>query len=218
MPRAVDGLFDRVASFEALYGAALRAAAGKRRVPMLAAFLANLEKEILRLERQSRQGVWRPGRYVEIEVTDPKRRLVSAAPFRDRVVHHALHSVVAPLSSAPYFALFADDPARLEAWRVRAAAFLARRRLSLHPASAGNRNDNIGFRVASTLRCRNRRGHGRGGCAWVRPGPAMMRRRPPDRRRRHTRRPSWPSGRRVPAARSKRHAGWRVPVDGTGAR
>jgi retron-type reverse transcriptase len=32
-----------------------------------------------------------------IEVSDPKRRLVSAAPFRDRVVHHALCAVVCPI-------------------------------------------------------------------------------------------------------------------------
>ena len=32
------------------------------------------------------------------------------------------------------FALFADDPVRLEAWRVRAGRFLEGRRLSLHPA------------------------------------------------------------------------------------
>ena len=28
---------------------------------------------------------------------DPKRRIVSAAPFRDRVVHHALCAVIEPL-------------------------------------------------------------------------------------------------------------------------
>ena len=97
MRRARDGLFADVASFEALYAAALRAVAGKRRTPVPAAFLANLEKEVLRLERELRSNRWRPGRYVEIEVTDPKRRLVSAAPFRDRVVHHALHAVITPL-------------------------------------------------------------------------------------------------------------------------
>ncbi len=97
MPRVRDGLFDGVASFEALGAAALRAVAGKRRTPVPAAFLANLETEVLRLERELRAGSWRPGRYVEIEVTEPKRRLVSAAPFRDRVVHHAVHAVVAPL-------------------------------------------------------------------------------------------------------------------------
>jgi retron-type reverse transcriptase len=30
-------------------------------------------------------------------VRDPKRRVVSAAPFRDRVVHHALIHVISPL-------------------------------------------------------------------------------------------------------------------------
>ena len=95
-PRA-DGLFDRVAAFDALCAAALRAAAGKRRAPGPAAFLTNLEPEVLRLERELRAGTWRPGGYVSFEVRDPKRRLISAAPFRDRVVHHALHAVIAPL-------------------------------------------------------------------------------------------------------------------------
>ena len=40
-------------------------------------------------------GRWRPGGYVTIQVRDPKPRMVSAAPFRDRVVHHALCHVVA---------------------------------------------------------------------------------------------------------------------------
>lgn len=38
-----------------------------------------------------------PGPYHEFEVLDPKRRLVSAARFRDRVVHHAPCNVVGPL-------------------------------------------------------------------------------------------------------------------------
>ena len=97
MPRRSDGLFAGIATFEALHAAALRAVPGKRRTPVPAAFLANLETETLRLERRLQAGTWRPGGYVEIEVTEPKRRVVSAAPFRDRVVHHALHAVVAPL-------------------------------------------------------------------------------------------------------------------------
>ena len=91
--RRADDLFDRIATFEALCAAALRAAAAKRRVPGPAAFLANLETEVLGLERELRAGTWRPGGYVSFEVRAPKRRLISAAPFRDRVVHHALHAV-----------------------------------------------------------------------------------------------------------------------------
>lgn len=38
-----------------------------------------------------------PGPYKQFYVTDTKRRLISAAPYRDRVVHHALMNVIAPL-------------------------------------------------------------------------------------------------------------------------
>ena len=79
-PRA-DGLFDRIATFGALCAAASRAALGKRRGPGPAAFLANLETEVLRLERELRSGTWRPGGYVSFEIRDPKRRTSSAAPF-----------------------------------------------------------------------------------------------------------------------------------------
>jgi RNA-directed DNA polymerase len=56
----------------------------------------------LRLERQLRDGSYRPGRYVTIEVRDPKRRLVSAAPFRDRLMHHSLCAVIQPIFEAGF--------------------------------------------------------------------------------------------------------------------
>ena len=97
MPARARNLFDSIASFAALRKAALRAAKGKRGKPGAAAFLANLEKEVLRLERELRLGSYRPGRYTVIEVFDPKHRMVSAAPFRDRVVHHAFCAVCEPI-------------------------------------------------------------------------------------------------------------------------
>ena len=97
MPGRKRDLFDAIASFPALWEAARRAARGKRSKPGAAAFLANLEKEVLRLERELLSGCYRPGRYKTIEVFDPKHRIVSAAPFRDRVVHHAFCAVVEPV-------------------------------------------------------------------------------------------------------------------------
>jgi RNA-directed DNA polymerase len=85
-----------------LYAAAHRAIKGKRKKPGAAAFFANLERELLALERQLRAGDYRPGRYTAFEVNDPKRRIVSAAPFRDRVVHHALCAVVEPIFEAGF--------------------------------------------------------------------------------------------------------------------
>ena len=77
--------------------AAGRAIKGKRRKPGAASFMANLETEVLRLERELRSGTYRPGRYTVIHVRDPKPRMVSAAPFRDRVVHHAFCAVAEPI-------------------------------------------------------------------------------------------------------------------------
>lgn len=91
------GLFDAIAAFPALLTATRRAAAGKRTAPGVAAFLAGQETEALRLERELRSGSYRPGRYRTIEIFDPKHRIVSAAPFRDRVVHHALCAVCEPI-------------------------------------------------------------------------------------------------------------------------
>jgi RNA-directed DNA polymerase len=97
MPLRHDHLFGRIANFQALHAAARRAVKGKRKKPGAAAFFANLEGELLALERQLRAGIYRPGRYVAFAVNDPKKRIVSAAPFRDRVVHHALCAVVEPI-------------------------------------------------------------------------------------------------------------------------
>ena len=102
MPKRHDNLFEQIANFKALREAALRAAAGKRAKPRVAAFLANLEKQCLRLERELQQGTYTPGRYSAFWVREPKKRMVSAAPFRDRVVHHALMAVIEPIFEAGF--------------------------------------------------------------------------------------------------------------------
>ncbi len=80
-----------------LFDAAGRAAAGKRSRPDVAAFRANLEGELYRLQRQLTNGSYRPGPYHIFRIVEGKPRLISAAPFRDRVVHHALTNIVEPI-------------------------------------------------------------------------------------------------------------------------
>jgi RNA-directed DNA polymerase len=100
--RRHDRLFDGIANFQALFAAYRRAVKGKRKKPGAAAFSVNLEHELLDLERELRNGSYKPGRYTVIEINDPKKRLVSAAPFRDRVVHHALCAVLCPIFEAGF--------------------------------------------------------------------------------------------------------------------
>ena len=104
MPKRHDDLFDSFANFAALRLAAKRALKGKRKKTGAALFQFNLEKELLRLVRELHAGTYRTGRYTEILLTKPKQRLVSAAPFRDRVVQHALLDSVAPIFEKGFIA------------------------------------------------------------------------------------------------------------------
>lgn len=89
-------VFDRLCSWENLLAAFRLAARGKRGRPNVAAFEVRLEDQLLELQCQLSDGSYRPGPYASFWIHEPKRRLISAAPFRDRVVHHALCQVIEP--------------------------------------------------------------------------------------------------------------------------
>ncbi len=93
-------LFDSATSFFALRAAARRAALGCSRSFGAASFLCELETEVLRLQRELHSGIYRPGPFHTFPIRDPKPRLISAAPFRDRVVHHALCATILPTLEA----------------------------------------------------------------------------------------------------------------------
>jgi RNA-directed DNA polymerase len=92
----VTACFENIASFENLYLVFLKARRGKRQQESVAGFERHLESELFQLQEELLGQRYRPGPYRSFYRTESKRRLISAAPFRDRVVHHALVSVVEP--------------------------------------------------------------------------------------------------------------------------
>src|SRR5271157_4663221 len=93
MKRAGD-LWPQVVSWDNLLASALAAAQGKKKRPDVARFLFRLEPNLCDLQRKLQTGNYTPGGYRTFWIHDPKARLISAAPFRDRVVHHALTRVL----------------------------------------------------------------------------------------------------------------------------
>ena len=89
-------LFRQLYDVGYLIDCARRAARGKRRRPEVARFLLDLEPNCFALADALYEGSWRPGPYRAFWIRDPKRRQISAAPFADRVVHHALVGVLEP--------------------------------------------------------------------------------------------------------------------------
>lgn len=90
-------LFESVCSFENVMAAAKSALKGKRLRQPGADFLANLEPNVIDLCDELTAETYQPGAYRYFEIHEPKQRLVAAAPFRDRVVHHAIVRVIEPL-------------------------------------------------------------------------------------------------------------------------
>ena len=98
MPKSYRHLFEHMTTFEALHAAYRRARRGKRRRPDVAGFEFRCEEQLLRLQEQLLDGSYRPGAYHSFRITENgKQRVISAAPFRDRVVHHALCAVLEPI-------------------------------------------------------------------------------------------------------------------------
>lgn len=95
--RRHGNLWPQVIAFENLLVAARQAQQGKRYRINVLAFNSALEEELLRLQKELKQQSYAPGAYRTFEIREPKRRLISAAPYRDRVVHHALCNVIIPI-------------------------------------------------------------------------------------------------------------------------
>lgn len=95
---ATRGLWPGICTFDNLLRAYRKARRGKRGRDAVARF--ELEAHLLELQRQLGQRTWRPGPYRQFTIRDKKPRLISAAPFPDRVVHHAIMNQLEPALDA----------------------------------------------------------------------------------------------------------------------
>ena len=93
-----------VVSFESLLHAAEQACKGKRFRPDVAALHFNLERELWKLPEELSTKTYRPGAYRSFFIYQPKKRQISAAPYRDRVVHNALVNVLEPIYERTFIA------------------------------------------------------------------------------------------------------------------
>lgn len=90
-------MFNQIATFDNLLQAAEKARRGKRFRRASLEFFDRLEENLIQLQNELLHGSFVPGRYREFYVYEPKKRLISAPCFRDRVVHHAICAVIEPV-------------------------------------------------------------------------------------------------------------------------
>jgi RNA-directed DNA polymerase len=103
--KRLNNLWQHIIAFDNLLLAYHKARRGKQRKRAVAEFTLNLEPELFSLQQQLTDGSYQPGEYRLFTLYERKPRLIAAAPFRDRVVHHALMNIVEP----PLDKQFIDD-------------------------------------------------------------------------------------------------------------
>jgi RNA-directed DNA polymerase len=97
MPKTYQNLYSHIIDFDNLLSAYENARKSKQQTGAMRLFHFNLERNLWDLHLELRDGTYRPGPYHNFMIFEPKPRKISAASFRDRIVHHALCQVIQPL-------------------------------------------------------------------------------------------------------------------------
>jgi retron-type reverse transcriptase len=90
-------LFNRIIAPENLFEAWQAFKADKRNKSDVAEFERHLEKNLFQLYRDLKNKTYRHGPYFGFYINDPKQRHIHKATVRDRVLHHAIFSILNPI-------------------------------------------------------------------------------------------------------------------------
>lgn len=95
--KTYKNLFEQISDFHHLYHSFTEARRGKRCCPEVQSFEYCLEEMLFEIIEELNEEQYKWSEYRSFWISDPKQRLIHAAPFRDRVVHHAIHHVLEPI-------------------------------------------------------------------------------------------------------------------------
>ncbi len=100
--KSYKNIYPNICNYHNLYAAWRKAARGKRKVPEVADFEYYLLENLFQLEDELLTQSYQPGPYRHFYINEPKLRRISAAPFGDRVLHHALVQQIEPFFEARF--------------------------------------------------------------------------------------------------------------------
>lgn len=97
MPKTYYDLWDDFISWSNFVVAAFNASSGKKFKLDVLEYKWRLEHNVIDLINRLKSGTWYPGKYKEFNVFEPKKRVIHAPCYEDRVLHHALTQIILPL-------------------------------------------------------------------------------------------------------------------------
>jgi len=102
MAKTYQNLWPQIIDWPTLVAAWERTARGRRRQRDVIAFHANLEPNLIAIQESLIHKTYQTGPYHRFFVYEPKKREIASLPLKDRVVQHALVSVIEPIFEAGF--------------------------------------------------------------------------------------------------------------------
>jgi len=100
--KVFNDIFERIISVENLFAAWEAFHSDKQNKPDVLAFEINLEPNLFQLHRDLRSKNYRHGPYTSFYIHDPKQRHIHKATVRDRILHHAMYSILNSIFEPTY--------------------------------------------------------------------------------------------------------------------
>ena len=94
--------FEETYNFENILNAAYQCRKGKTKASATLNFFNYLEENVIQIQNELMWDMYKMSPYHHFYVFEPKRRLISAPHFKDRVVHRAIYNIIEPLFDRQY--------------------------------------------------------------------------------------------------------------------
>lgn len=104
MGKKYKNLISKVTDIENMRDAYKKAAKGRNKYSCgHLAFKEHLEYNLYKLKESIENETYKVGQYYTFVVYEPKKRIISALPFRDRVVQHAINNIIEPIFDKTFY-------------------------------------------------------------------------------------------------------------------
>ncbi len=95
--KRVGNLIEKIADIDNLFDAYYKARRGKQHKCSVQQYAQHIEENLVSLRHQILSGDIEVGAYHRFKIYDPKERVICAAPFSERVLHHAIMNICKPV-------------------------------------------------------------------------------------------------------------------------
>jgi len=145
MAKTYKNLYSQIYDRDNLVFALLKARKGKTKKDYILEFEANLINNLLKLQKELKDKIYKPKPLVTFILRDPKTRVISKSDFRDRIVHHALVRIIEPIFDKTFIY---DSCAN----RIGKGNLFALKRFELFKRKVTKNNNKIAFCLKSDIK------------------------------------------------------------------